>query len=223
MCDFPYLEPPKPARNFIPDWYKKTPQFVGGNPLINNPSVNGSKTVKLCIPFLDILTSGYIVELWQDMQVTQLPTGPRITWGTEVPLVETRDKMMAEHIEIPHGHDDTHFVWYFPYSFKTPKGYSVLFSQPFNRYDLPFTTLSAIIDTDDAVIRGRIPFFIKKDFEGIIPAGTPIAQIIPFKRDEWTLVKNPELLKIANEHRFKSMRVTKGFYKNNLWKKKKFN
>jgi hypothetical protein len=131
--------------------------------------------------------------------------------------------MMAEHIEIPHGHDDTHFVWYFPYSFKTPKGYSVLFSQPFNRYDLPFTTLSAIIDTDDAVIRGRIPFFIKKDFEGIIPAGTPIAQIIPFKRDEWTLVKNPELLKIANEHRFKSMRVTKGFYKNNLWKKKKFN
>jgi hypothetical protein len=28
---------------------------------------------------------------------------------------------------------------------------------------------------------------MKKDFSGVIPAGTPIIQIIPFKRDDWSM------------------------------------
>jgi hypothetical protein len=33
---------------------------------------------------------------------------------------------------------------------------------------------------------GNIPFFIKEGFSGVIPKGTPIAQVIPFKRESWT-------------------------------------
>ena len=51
---------------------------------------------------------------------------------------------------------------------------------------MPFYVLPAIVDTDKHPINVNFPFFIRKDFEGTLPMGTPIMQIIPFKRDIWT-------------------------------------
>ena len=49
----------------------------------------------------------------------------------------------------------------------------------------PLLTLSGVVDTDDFPLSVQFPFFIKKGFSGLIPAGTPIIQAIPFKRDNW--------------------------------------
>ena len=43
--------------------------------------------------------------------------------------------------------------------------------------------------TDKEVLNFHLPMWLKKDFIGIIKKGTPIAQIIPFKRDNWTANK----------------------------------
>jgi hypothetical protein len=29
------------------------------------------------------------------------------------------------------------------------------------------------------------PFMMKNNFSGVVPAGTPVVQIVPFKRDDW--------------------------------------
>ena len=52
----------------------------------------------------------------------------------------------------------------------------------------PITCASGIVDSDDF----SIPFnmFLKlrdPNFEGMIPAGTPFLQVIPFKRESWQM------------------------------------
>jgi hypothetical protein len=173
-----------PVKTKIPQWYKdmpvfrhgdKTPQFL---PMSN-------LTVKHCVPFLDSLTTGYCVPLSVDVLVTQYPEGPQLSWGNtpEAPLT-TRLTDAAPNFPLYEGFSDTHFIWRTPHILKLPKGYSAIYTHPFNRYDLPFLTLSAVVDADWAVGGGNIPFFVSKTFEGVIPRGTPIIQIIPFKREE---------------------------------------
>ena len=60
-------------------------------------------------------------------------------------------------------------------------------------------------------------------FEGIIPKGTPIAQVIPFKRQEWSI-------KYGSEKEFKEMLKQKSKlfskffdkYKSMFWDKKHY-
>jgi predicted membrane-bound spermidine synthase len=52
----------------------------------------------------------------------------------------------------------------------------------------PFTILPGIVDTDTYTAPVNFPFVLNDiNFEGLIPAGTPIAQVIPIKRDEWQM------------------------------------
>jgi hypothetical protein len=73
------------------------------------------------------------------------------------------------------------------WAIKTPKGYSTMFIQPMHR-ESPFTILPGIVDTDTYTAPINFPFIINDlKFEGLIPKGTPIAQVIPFKRDSWSI------------------------------------
>ena len=69
------------------------------------------------------------------------------------------------------------------------KGYSVLITHPFNRDDLPFRTLTGLVDVD-LYKSNTIQFpavWIDESFTGILKKGTPIAQCIPIKRDNLLL------------------------------------
>jgi hypothetical protein len=63
-----------------------------------------------------------------------------------------------------------------------------LITHPINRLDLPFETLTGMVDAD----RYRDNFinfparWRDRDFNGVLPKGTPLAQCVPIKRDEWT-------------------------------------
>ena len=49
-----------------------------------------------------------------------------------------------------------------------------------------FTILDGIVDTDQYKAPVNFPFVLNDvKWEGIIPAGTPMAQVIPFKRESW--------------------------------------
>jgi hypothetical protein len=48
--------------------------------------------------------------------------------------------------------------------------------------------MEGVVDTDTYNAPVNFPFVLKNvNFEGLIPAGTPIAQVIPFKREEWKM------------------------------------
>lgn len=189
---------PVPAKKTVPQWFKDAEVTF---------TVPGSKTpmsgLKKCIPYLDVLTSGYMLVTPADIYISQNKSGDGIDvkWD-ESPsgsFIDERPKELGATMPRPEGFAPNHMVWVGRWGWKVPRGYSVLVTHPFNRLDLPFHTQSAIIDSDSFFAPGNIPFFINKSFSGKIPKGTPFAQLLPIKRDSWKMVKNDQaLLEIAD-------------------------
>lgn len=218
------LPSPIPAKKAVPKWYKDIPPWIGGKPRVENYSSNS--TVKQCIPFLDGLTSGYLLTLHTDIQVTRYAefSTPKLTWMITPDPVTLRDPAGGLGFPIPAGHDADHWAWIANFGISLPAGYSALVSHPFNRFDLPFTTTAGIMDSDMHWASGNLPFFLKSDFEGVIEAGTPIAQVIPFKREPWKseLDTSEETFREADNMTFKARSVINGFYKKAAWQKKQY-
>jgi hypothetical protein len=78
------------------------------------------------------------------------------------------------------------------------------------------------MDSDNFSLGGQIPFFLQKDFTGIIPAGTPIAQLIPIKRDSWKSEVLPHNQGFVKTQLFNVSRYLYGGYKKHLWVKKSY-
>jgi hypothetical protein len=207
----------EPAKKFIPEWYKKAESYIKDAPIYLQENL----TIKHCMPFLDAYTNGYMILLQGDILVKKDENGNHeLNWVRDT-LVTTRSLEAHQGLPIKNNHSNAYFSWTIPNVIKLPKSYSMLITHPFNRFDLPFTTLSAI--ADEAISTGAISFFIDKDFEGVIPKGTPIAQILPFKQDNWEKVEKKGLFeKLENDA--KSFRtVLSGGYKKLRWTRKNYN
>lgn len=218
----PYIQEVIPAKKAMPDWYKDALLYNNGGKDFSIK--DGNMTFKGCSPFMDSFTTGYIATLWQSVEVLTREDGSKdMTWNlSEYPVIKVRPSETNPTLAVPAGHSEQQFAWISPYAIKTPPGYSALITHPLNRHDLPFTTLSGVVDSDSVLGPGSLPFFIRQDFEGIIPAGTPIFQILPFKRDDWTSVTDEKTADEGDEARHKSMAFVPGFYKKNKWVKKRF-
>ena len=214
-----------PSKNLIPDWYKNTKNsfLLEGkkNPFAFVEHTN--KNFKLCMPFFDTFTTGYLILCPGDLIVSKDEEGNlNINWTDPENQFADLRKNPSATIPVPHGCSPANFTWKFPASIKLPKEYSAIYTHPLNRFDLPFVTTSGIVDGDFAFGHGNYPFFIKEDFEGIIKQGTPIAQLIPFKRESWLLKEDEKLKKETEINHKKANAVIFGWYKNTYWKKKNY-
>jgi len=142
-------------------------------------------TAKKCFPLLDGITAGYIATLWADLLVTQTEHGPYVKWNTNVDVLEAWSHEQSSSYEVPEGFSKTVFKYFHGWIIETPPGYSCLITHPIGYPNLPIKTITGVIDTDSLKTFANSPFFIKEGFEGIIEKGTPMFQIIPFKRDSW--------------------------------------
>jgi hypothetical protein len=175
-----------------------------------------------CIPFFDALTCGYYYLLEDDLFVDLNKDGfPTLTWKGEVMLIDKRPTL---EVPIPGDCHQLHFGFRMNWFYKTPPGYSVLVTHPMNRYDLPFYTLSGIVDSDIWGLPVFFSFFLKRNFIGVIPKGTPIMQYIPFKRDNWELELdyNSETIEEEQFKAEKRRTMVTGYYKKDIWQKKGF-
>jgi len=176
----PGLKSPTPSKTQIPEWYTKAERYY------SSPHGEQFSGLKTCAPFLDGLLAGYMLVTPEDIYVSYAEDGAlKLEWESDYGIVGERKGVSGSTMPRPAGHENNHLVWSGQWGWKTPKGYSSLVVHPLNRFELPFTTMSAIVDTDEYSAWGNIPFFIKSGFTGVIPAGTPYAQIIPIKRDTW--------------------------------------
>jgi hypothetical protein len=202
------------AKNLIPDWYKKIPQF---------DIPKGKRTAKLCVPFLDSFLTGYMITLPYDIYITIEDGAPYLHWPNNIPNTPSVRENPADLKLVPAGHYPLEFIWRSNVAWTIPKGYSALFTHPLNRHDLPFTTLSAVIDGGLVVSpTNNIPFYVKSGFEGLIPQGTPIAQIIPFRQEKWKSKNKNGLVNLGQLHNDLALLVFKGWYKKTFWVKKEY-
>jgi hypothetical protein len=211
----------------IPEWYKNSPQKIKGlesYSLIPGLPSSTTATYKKCSPFLDALTNGYIFYLSQDIEVIKKSDGsPFILWrNPTLNPISWHGNEQWEGLQYPDNCHNFVYKWENHLTIKTPKNYSTLFTHPHNRFDLPFYTLSGIVDTDKYNMPVHFPFFIKNDFVGIIKAGTPVAQITFFKRNHWfrTIKKYNE--KYIKKESFKFFGNIERSYKSLVWQKKEY-
>lgn len=179
----------KPSRNVVPEWYKKMPTYTDGNEKKPNGVGSTNGTVKKCMPVFDAVTAGYIISSYSDVFVTiktdhEGNKSPYYEWPSLNPVTFHPIEQASLH---PKQNGAAFPKWTNPYGIKTPKGYSCLFLPPMHRESI-FTIFEGVVDTDNYSAPVHFPFVLKDtNFEGLIPAGTPIAQVIPFKRDEWEI------------------------------------
>jgi hypothetical protein len=209
------FDPPIPAKKILPEWYKEQGKYTG--PKINyGDNGNPNHTIKACMPVFDIMTAGYIVTMPADVNFTRnLENGGIDTvWSTDlIRCIESHPVSQYDKFSVPEGYDQTALKIIQPWIIKTPPGYSCMLIQPSYRSDLPFYVLPAIVDTDKHPLPINFPFFIKNNFEGIVEYGTPIMQIIPFKRENWKSSVSVDLRDEAEEIWQKARRKLGNRYK----------
>jgi hypothetical protein len=227
---------PSPIKLNIPEWYKKLEHSLE------------NKTVKGCMPFLDTLTSGYLLKIPQDFNIkhninNQNEKGEKFkdsfqTFG----LYDVNPLITAKYLNLNSGIDvhpvkqlegspliekNKNMSFYKilnPWKIKTPKGYSCLFLPPLNNSDDRFSIIPGIVDTDTFPNEINFPIVINGDkytvLETTIKKGTPYVQVIPFKRDSWKMFLKPrEQKEIQNSRLFYNLTLLNK-YKDKYWSKK---
>jgi hypothetical protein len=219
---------PVPARKLLPEWYTKAYSHIG-NVKDLHPAVGGasSATIKKCMPVFDALTAGYILLSHEDVDVSG-PTGD-MAWyhwvNKENPMISFHNSEQAQkHPKTLSGGSVP--KWNNNWAIETSAGYSCLFVNPLHRENAPFTIFEAIVDTDQYNSRVELAFILKDpDWRGLIPAGTPMAQVIPFKRDSFEMSvsneqEDKDVVDFTNR-RLKSVFING--YKTKFWSKKEYN
>lgn len=217
---------PYPASEKLPDWYKKTEKHIGGERYFEPKGRGISHTIKACMPVTDTLTFGYIIPLQADLLVTQIEIGngetePYFAWAAGLGI-SNQTKEQAQHH--PLGKEITYYPKIVnPWGVKTSNGYSCLFVSPLNNPNGFFNILPGIVDTDSYVTPVNFPFVLNDPkFSGIIPAGTPVAQVIPFKRDSWDSVIRNDYNKEIEKNTINLKAKIFNAYKQVFWSRKEF-
>lgn len=181
------LPKPVPAVQGLPDWFKAMPQKA-----FNALAHADEQTVKRCPPFIDAMTYGFLIPLACDLKVENgefswdfdLPPGNRVSFPRSP--IGFHDASQA--VGTPLFDADRFLIKFNNFwTIEAPAGYSVLFTHPVNRPELPFTTLTGLVDCD-LYYDNWVHFpahWHDLGFSGVLPKGTPVAQCIPVKRESW--------------------------------------
>jgi hypothetical protein len=204
---------PEPAHEYIPEWYE--------NLDYEKDTGRYNKTVKSCIPFMEAMTTGWIVPIPHDISLRFGEDGLSIE-------IEDNQELLEPHEMDQLGGDDNPMLptailkFRTPWVARTPEGYSTLFVPPINRAERRWSPYSGIIDTDEYPTTIDAPsLWTQPGFEGTIEKGTPLLQAIPFKRDaigldgrvrDATGRERNELAKHVN-----ALGETDSLYQDNFW------
>ena len=211
-------ELPQPANKFLPDWYKRTEVRPDDKKPLD-------KTVKACMPFMESLTFGWIVPVPADVAMTRNADGSlHLEWDDDsFELMGMHDKSQVGGDMFPHSGEVVKFN--LPYQLRTPEGVSTLFMPPLNRVEERFRPFSGVVETDKYANETNIPSLVlDQDYEGVVEAGTPLVQVIPFKRD--SLVTESETRGMTEEEEEMRQRANQAigsvpaYYKNRVWEPK---
>ncbi|RWO09247.1 MAG: hypothetical protein EOS07_14185 [Mesorhizobium sp.] len=181
--DHGVIAPPVAAKTVLPDWFRKLPAVDAQQA----SATNNGLTVKRCMPFLDAMTTGWILPLAATVRLGIKDGGSAVDAGWEFDRVMVSNHgvhQVAGNPKEPAPPCKFHNYW----SIRTPPGWSCLFLPPLNRPAQPFECVAGIVDTDTYAAHIHFPFFATApDGLYVIEKGTPLVQVIPFRREDSAL------------------------------------
>ena len=186
---------PKPvlSRREYPEWLKTMPVTAR-----NEEFGVEVDTFKKCPPFVDAMGFGFVVPLPTDVHVDRC----EFSWDwRELAEVESLNlvndsfspmsvRYNAEAAGTPLFDEDVSFVKFNNFwTFEVEAGHSILATHPVNRLDLPFRSLTGLVDAD-TYREGFVNFpavWVDPEFVGTLKKGTPISQCFVVKREAYNL------------------------------------
>ena len=165
---------PKPAKSYIPKWFKDIPSDARGS-------------VKYCPSFPDFFSQGYVMPMWVDSKIKYDAEQDIFSW----------DVAHNEFSWTGHGHSqftnhkvpsffglDASFVFktISPWRIITPPGWSVLQLPLFYHFNKQWSIMPGIIDTDMYNETNHQVLYHGNGEEVIIEQGEPFCLYIPFER-----------------------------------------
>ena len=181
---------PTIAGKYMPEWFK-------GLKILTEERSDDKMPVpsaKRCLPMLDAMTAGYVMRTAADIHVVTnhdcsiieaaTKTGSIISAVEKHSWSQVRSEMWDKKIA---KQEPLKFINY--WGIKTRPGYSCLFQTLPNHLSKDFMCLSGIVDTDRYPKQVNFPaIWLTPNFDGTLKAGTPLVQVIPFKRDKFPKV-----------------------------------
>lgn len=173
-----HISLPFAAKNKMPEWHKNTST-------INNEK----RTIKKCMPVTDIITAGYLLPAPVDIRMIRCEND-----GIQFTPDDDSEFFVTKHDPIQYDKlswkDDSVIKFDLPWIFKTPPGWSMMYTAPAYRDNSKLEALSAIVETDTYYNNVNCPVRVKDWKVGeelVIEKGTPLIQAIPFKRQDFKL------------------------------------
>ena len=179
---------PDRAIRYLPGWFRRLEREMGMLDAHGMPGL----TAKACLPMTDAFALGYVVPLPYDVMfvVPEDRVSIQLGWAPDAAF-----QPIEQHHPGQIGAPEPPFERVMPLKFvnpwriRVPEGYSVLLTQPLNHPELPFTCFSGLVDCDRFDTTINFPFaWTGPTGEHVLRAGTPIAQLVPIRRD--TLIKS---------------------------------
>ncbi|NLS18594.1 hypothetical protein HGP16_18730 [Rhizobium sp. P40RR-XXII] len=188
-----YLPKPAAARSCLPDWLRQMPttsfsEFHGRD----------IRTVKQCPPFVDAMTHGFMILLPCDVVVK----AGKFSWDWDVPIPAAKNHPRAPlSFHVPEqilgsalakeGSCQLAAIKFNSFwTIELEEKWSLFATHPANREDLPFRTVTGMVDCDkfhDAGINFPA-IWTRPDFQGVLSKGLPVAQCFPVRREDLELV-----------------------------------
>ena len=221
-----FVSEPKPSLIHIPQSYKDLQRHM---------ETRTKPTVKRCIPFLDALTTGYIIPFPTDIEIfyDREENAIKFNAGRDIALEfidlvgvsEHNTYQITENMMSPKRTINSVFKFKNPWIITTPPGYSCLFVTPFNHV-LPFELISGIVDTDTYPLPVHFPFYYTGDINAniLIKEGSPMVMVFPFQRESWKM-ETKLFIQTEEENKKQYFQIFKRIqdnYKTLFWKKKSY-
>jgi hypothetical protein len=211
---FGVVAPPVNAAKHIAEWYKKIPPTLDKSIPGNRDQFGAAAmTAKKCMPLIDGMSLGYTMLLAGDLHVRANDTGSLIevhsgghhAWGALHSASQLGDRNPTYPSPAVKFHN--------PWAIRTRPGWSTLFISPMNHDEERFQCLGAVVDTDTYPKQVNFPaLWFARDFDDVLPAGTPLVTAIPFRRADVPkemivrLMREDERQEIGRMERVQSMR-----------------
>ena len=152
------------------------------------------RTVKNCPPFVDAMAHGFTMPLPCDVTVE----AGRLSWNWPIPELAARSHPRAPlafhapaQLEGSPFHQPGQVAIKFNcfWTIELEPGWSLFATHPVNRPDLPFHTLTGLVDADRFHDVGILfpALWVDRAFTGTLARGTPVAQCFPVPRQSLEL------------------------------------
>jgi hypothetical protein len=165
---------PRPAKHFIPEWFKNTPS-----------EKNGDVTVKYCPSFPDYFSQGYILPMWTDVILRE----DNNRWECKTPnkmfsVLSHSNSQFLDHVDASFNGVEGQFIFKTesPWKIITPPGWSVLQLPLFYHFNKEWSVLPGVIDTDTVHVLNQQILYHGNGKEIKINRGDPLVLYVPFKR-----------------------------------------